>query len=304
MTVADLLAWGERELERAGVPEAKLSAWYLLQHCFRNTGFSRESGTFRRSDYFLRKEEEVCGEQKQRYAELVGLRRTRMPLEYVIGHTEFMGLTFEVNENVLIPRQDTETLVEAVFPLCHGKRVLDVCTGSGCVGLSIGVLGRPSALVLSDCSPEALCVAEQNRIRLMREGDGGLPHTELVCSDLFEHIDGVFDMIVSNPPYIETTVIPELMPEVNRFEPQLALDGGPDGLRIYRRLIEAAPPHLHEGGMLWLEIGYNQGDSVCDLMKKRGFADVRVRKDLAGNDRMVSGTLAADGIDRKDVCYV
>lgn len=299
MTVADLLAWGERKLEQAGVPEAGLSAWYLLQDCFRNTGFCCESGTFRRSDYFMKKEKEVCEEQRQQYAEFVRLRSTRMPLEYVIGHTEFMGLTFEVNENVLIPRQDTETLVEAVYPLCFGKRVLDVCTGSGCIGLSIGILGKPSVLVMSDCSREALCVAQQNKKRLMQE-DCGLPHTEFVCGNLFENIDGVFDIIVSNPPYIETSVIPELMPEVKRFEPQLALDGGSDGLVVYRRLIEAAPLHLCEGGMLWLEIGYNQGSSVSDLMNGRGFTDVRVEKDLAGNDRVISGMLTAGGIaDRK-----
>ena len=307
MIMADLLAWGERELEQAGVPEAQLSAWYLFQDCFQNTGSVCESSssTFRRSDYFMRKEEEVCEKQRRRYAEVVKLRKSRMPLEYVIGHTEFMGLVFEVNEHVLIPRQDTETLVEVVYPLCRGKRVLDLCTGSGCIGLSIGVLGKPSVLVMSDCSPEALCVAEQNKKRLMRE-DCGLPHIELVCSDLFEHIDGVFDMIVSNPPYIETTVIRELMPEVKQFEPQLALDGGSDGLAVYRRLIEEAPLHLCEGGMLWLEIGYNQGNSVSALMKRQGFADVRVRKDLAGNDRVISGTFAAGGIeDRKRVeCYV
>lgn len=305
MTMADLLAWGERELEQAGVPEAELSAWYLLQDCFQNAGSFCESSSFRRNDYFMRKEEEVCEGQRQQYAEFVKLRKARMPLEYVIGHTEFMGLVFEVNEHVLIPRQDTETLVEAVYPLCRGKRVLDLCTGSGCIGLSVGVLGKPSVLVMSDCSPQALCVAEQNKKRLIQGGDCGLPHTELVCSDLFEHIDDVFDIIVSNPPYIETTVIRELMPEVKRFEPQLALDGGSDGLAVYRRLIEEAPFHLCEGGMLWLEIGYNQGSSVSALMKNRGFADVRVRKDLAGNDRVISGTLVAGRIaERKVECYV
>lgn len=289
MTVEQLLLWGGQELEREGVPEAELNAWYLLQGCFQDVDSSCEGSTFGRSDYFMRKEEEVCEERRKQYAEFVEKRKNRMPLEYVVGYTEFMGLPFFVNEHVLIPRQDTETLVEAVYPLCSGKRVLDLCTGSGCIGLSIGVLSRPSVLVLGDCSPDALHVAEQNWKHFIQKGDWGVPETKMVCGDLFENIEGVFDVIVSNPPYIETDVIPGLMPEVSDFEPELALDGGSDGLMFYRRIIEAAPLHLCEEGMLWLEIGYNQGGDVSALMNRHGFKDVRVRKDLAGHDRVVSG---------------
>lgn len=289
MTIEQMLKWGEGELTQAGVPEAGPGAWYLLRACFeqRHSSHAREFG---RSDYFLRKEEEVPDGRQREYREWIGRRKRREPLEYITGYTEFMGITFFVNENVLIPRQDTETLVEQIYPLCEGKRVLDLCTGSGCIGLSIAVFGRPSHLVLSDISAEALCVAEKNRRHIIKQDKYRLSsEVVFVCGDLFDRIGGTYDVIVSNPPYIETDVISRLMPEVREFEPVLALNGGGDGLEFYRRIISAAPGYLSAEGMLCMEIGYNQGESVSALMREHGFENIGIRKDLAGNDRMVSG---------------
>lgn len=289
MTIGQMLKWGTGELAQAGVPEAELSAWYLLRACFEQRQ-CHDVRDFSRSEYFLRKEEKMSDERKREYCEWIERRKTREPLEYIIGYTEFMGLSFFVNENVLIPRQDTETLVEEIYPLCEGKRVLDMCTGSGCIGLSIAVFGRPSRIVLSDVSAEALCVAEKNRRHILKQDEYRLSsEVVFICGDLFDGIEGTYDVIVSNPPYIEADVIPGLMPEVRDFEPVLALNGGGDGLDFYRRIISAVPQYLSPAGMLCMEIGYNQGESVSDLMREHGFEDVRTRKDLAGNDRIVRG---------------
>lgn len=289
MTIEQMLRWGTGELAQAGVPEAELSAWYLLRACFEQRQCP-DVRDFSRSDYFLRKEEKVSNGRQQQYCKWIERRKGREPLEYITGYTEFMGLSFFVNENVLIPRQDTETLVEEIYPLCAGKRVLDMCTGSGCIGLSIGVFGRPSRLVLSDISAEALCVAEKNWRCILKQDEYRFS-TEVVfiCGDLFDRIEGTYDVIVSNPPYIEADVISGLMPEVRDFEPLSALDGGGDGLDFYRRIISSAPLYLSPAGMLCMEIGYNQGESVSALMRKHGFENIRIRKDLAGNDRIVSG---------------
>ncbi len=284
MTLKSLLEWGEGQLVLSDVPEAALCAWYLLQACF--------DEKLDRSRYFLRREEEVCASTKKKYEAYIEKRSRRVPLEYITGYTEFMGLPFEVDEHVLIPRQDTETLVEIVYPMCGGERVLDLCTGSGCIGLSIGVWGKPSHLVLGDISKEALYVAQRNLTRF-REGDDYRYRTptELVRGDLFENIRGVFDWIVSNPPYIESETIPGLMPEVARFEPVTALDGGVDGLAFYREIIRQAPLYLADHGTLCFEIGHQQGRDVCALMRGRGFEKIEIRKDLAGNDRVVLGVM-------------
>lgn len=287
MTLRQMLEQGRFELSCAEVPEPEENAWYLLQSCFSDKDFS-----YRRSDYFLHQEDEADESVQRRFFAAVKKRSCRIPLEYVLGYTEFMGLVFEVNENVLIPRQDTELLVETVVPFCAGKRVLDLCTGSGCIGLSIAVAGTPDEVVLSDISEKALEMAGKNLLRLQGEY-GRLLHTKqgisIICGDLWVPVQGTFDVIVSNPPYIETGEIQELMPEVKDFEPKSALDGGLEGMDFYHRIVERALEYLNREGMLCLEIGYNQGERVRRLMEKHGFSDVRVSKDLAGQDRVVAG---------------
>lgn len=289
MTLKQLLEQGKKELEAVKVPEAELSAWYLLQACFGDKDFS-----FSRSNYFLRQDETVSKEIQEQYFSSVEKRKQRIPLEYITGYTEFMGMVFEVDENVLIPRQDTEILVENILSYCTGKKVLDMCTGSGCIGLSIAAIGKPSEVVLSDISAGALRMAEKNLLRIRKESGADGCHDfcddiHILCGDLWEPIEGKFDVIVSNPPYIESEVIEGLMPEVRDFEPMSALDGGADGLDFYREIVSYAPQYLNSRGMLSFEIGYNQGESVSALMRENGFLDVCVTKDFAGNDRVVTG---------------
>ena len=213
----------------------------------------------------------------------VDKRTEHVPLQYITGEQGFMGLTFNVNTNVLIPRQDTETLVEAALKIIRPEyRVLDMCTGSGCIIISIKYNVPEVVATGSDISKQALLVAKDNAKKY------GM-NIDFITGNLFDNISGDFDVIVSNPPYIPTTDILTLMPEVRDFEPIGALDGGADGLEIYRQLIAGAKDHLREGGALLLEIGYDQAADVTSLMRENGFVAVEVIKDLSGHDRVVTG---------------
>ena len=213
------------------------------------------------------------------------MRLTHMPVQYITGYQNFMGLEFMVSKDVLIPRMDTETLVEEVLRLgLSNVRVLDICTGSGCILLSILKYVYGSSGVGVDISDGALGVAKANSEAL------GIDAT-FIKSDMFENIpkDERFDIVVSNPPYIRSDVIGTLMSEVKDYEPLLALDGSEDGLKFYRIIADRAPEYLNNGGMLFLEIGYDQGAEVSELLSAAGFLDVEVIKDLSGLDRAVSG---------------
>nr|MDY5756582.1 peptide chain release factor N(5)-glutamine methyltransferase [Eubacteriales bacterium] len=219
-------------------------------------------------------------EQSRELSEMISRRLGHEPLQYILGKWEFMGLPFFVNENVLIPRQDTETLAEIAEHFIKSRSyasMLDICTGSGCIGISIAKRTGISA-VLSDISIPALHVAKKNA-----ELNGVC--CSIIESDLFENIGGCFDIITANPPYIETDVCENLQPEV-RMEPRLALDGGGDGLKFYRRISDEFAEHLNRGGTLLMEIGFDQGESVPELFASIG--RVKVHKDICGNDRVVS----------------
>ena len=214
-------------------------------------------------------------------------RLTHMPVQYITGYQNFMGLEFMVSKDVLIPRMDTETLVEEVLRLgLSNVRVLDICTGSGCILLSILKYVYGSSGVGVDISDDALGVAKANSEAL------GIDAT-FIKSDMFENIpkDERFEIVVSNPPYIRSDVIGTLMSEVKDYEPLLALDGSEDGLKFYRIIADRAPEYLNNGGMLFLEIGYDQGAEVSALLSAAGFMDVEVIKDLSGLDRVVSGRI-------------
>lgn len=273
MTLKEACLYGEEKLERAGVPEAKLNAWLLLEHVSGCT----------KSHYLAYPKEELPEKAKQRFQEALKLRCQRIPLQHITGVQEFMGHTFRVNDKVLIPRQDTELLVEEVLKdLKLGMRFLDLCTGSGCILLSL-LMGCPGALGTgADISTEALKIAEKNRELLNQEA-------LLLESDLFEQIEGTFDVIVSNPPYIRSEEISSLMEEVRIYEPLSALDGHEDGLYFYQRIAKESPSYLKPGGRLYLEIGYDQGISVPELLEEQGFCQIEVKKDLAGLDRVVKG---------------
>lgn len=352
---ADVLNYGKKILKNAGIAEADLDAWYLFEQSF---GISR-------AQYFMCARENIVGSTAQKiavqeqhgdllesgnalecaelwlkekmsaYENALKKRAARIPLQQIIGQQEFMGLSFFVNEHVLIPRQDTETLVELVLQEQKDKdiSILDMCTGSGCIAVSLKKLGGYVHVEGADISEEALKVAKRNSEEILENSDAVSSRTEQIqnCTNLtnnqnkqdnsedrmvsevrtvsqigvtFRHSDMFsafpeteqFDVIVSNPPYIPSAVIEELEPEVRDHEPRGALDGTADGLYFYRILAEECAKHLTPGGHVYFEIGYDQGAAVKELLDIHGFKDTRVIQDLTGKDRVVCGTWQTTGV--------
>lgn len=279
-----LLKEGQEILEAAGIEEAGLDAWLLLEY---------ESGK-NRAYYFVHCKEEADEEIKTPYMEKIRKRAQHIPLQHLTHQGYFMGYEFFVNENVLVPRQDTEVLVEEALSLIKEKEVpqiLDMCTGSGCILLSL-LLEREDALGTGvDLSEKALSVAEKNRETYHLETRAELIKSDMFQSGYFEGKKESFDIIVSNPPYIPTEEIEKLQAEVRFHDPFMALDGKEDGLYFYRIIAKNAGEYLKPGGFLACEIGCDQGEDVKKMFESCGFSDVKVIKDLAGLDRVVSGKL-------------
>ena len=274
MNYRKLYETGKDRLEKAGIQEAALDARLLLEEV---------CGTDRNT-LLAHGDRAVTEEEETQFLIFIERRSTHEPLQQITGWQEFMGLRFSVTEDVLVPRQDTETLVEEVMRyLRDGMEILDVCTGSGCILLSLLRYSNGCRGVGCDISEKALAVAGKNAKEL------GIS-AQFIQSDLFESIEGRFEYIVSNPPYIRKDVIPTLMEEVRDHEPLIALDGGEDGLVFYRKITRKATEHLYSGGMLFFEIGYDQGEAVKLLMEEEGYEEVTVSQDLAGLDRVVYGT--------------
>lgn len=274
MTYRKAIVSGEKILQDVGIADARNDAWLLLAMA------CKIDHTY----YYMHMDEEMPQEMEHEFEVLIKKRAERVPLQYITGEQEFMGMTFHVNSNVLIPRQDTETLVEEALKIAvPGMKVLDMCTGSGCVLISILNNVHGAEGYGYDISKQAINVAKEN---------AKLNNSSAIFerSNLFEDVvEEKFDMIVSNPPYIRSEEIPLLMPEVSQFEPHEALDGREDGLYFYRKIIQESSKYLAEGGYLLFEIGYDQGEEVSSMMREAGFADVMVIKDLAKNDRVVRG---------------
>lgn len=282
MEYAAIYRMGTERLQQAGIEEALLDARLLLEAV---------CGTDHNT-LLAHGDRSVTEQQRECYVNYIEQRSRHVPLQHITGYQEFMGLRFQVSPAVLIPRQDTETLVEEVMRFLHdGMRILDLCTGSGCILLSLLRYSNDCVGVGSDLSENALMVAKENASLLGLEA-------EFVCSDLFEKIEGKYEIIVSNPPYIRSGDIPSLMEEVRDHDPMMALDGGDDGLSFYRRIIAQAGSYLHFGGMLFLEIGADQAQEVAEYMSEAGYRDVTVCKDLAGLDRVVYGRLLDDNISK------
>ena len=287
---------GKQLLVEAGVEEeeAALEVRLLLQ----------ESFSLNTAGYLLRKQEPLCKvgieqteilQKLHSFYENFEKRRRRIPLAQILGRQSFYGLDFFVNEDVLIPRADTECLVDLVLedyaelaktekgtslPL----RILDLCTGSGCIGISVAKHLPYQELLLVDLSEKALAVAKKNAEKHL----GG--NVRLLQSDLLTEVQGKkYSLLLSNPPYIVSRVIPGLEREVSEYEPKMALDGGEDGLLFYRRIAREAKKVLLPGARLYLEIGYDQGESVKDIFQKEGYEEVEVFPDLSGNPRVVRG---------------
>lgn len=325
MTIREVLTNIRGRLQNAGIEDFEYESWVFLDWKLH----------IDRAEFYMNPNGDVKEELLAELERVLKQREQRVPLQYLMGECEFMGYDFSVDERVLIPRQDTECLVELAvesirkkeietrqkqnlseadysgdtakkdiveFHENHGAqqfekcgadnrkpeqkstkvKVLDLCTGSGCIGISVAKLCPDTEVTLADISDGALSVAKKNAQNL--EAD-----VTLIKGNLFENIEGRFDYILSNPPYIPSEVIEGLMPEVKEHEPRLALDGEADGLSFYRKIINEAPDYLNPNGRIYFEIGAEQGEDLTRLMNERGFSEVKVHKDLAGLDRIVTG---------------
>ncbi len=283
MTLRELLNGGVTLLKEKGISDAALEAEMLLCHLLNKD----------RIHLYAYGREPVAEELRRRYFDLLEERAAGRPLQYILGTAEFMGVSLMVDESVLIPRQDTELLAEEAFralsdPLRFpGRpRVLDLCTGSGALAIAVAK-GIPNARVAAaDLSAQALELARRNAAAAGVAGS-----IEFYQGDLFEPLEGktAYDLILSNPPYIATAVIDTLAVEVRAHEPRMALDGGPDGLSVIRRILGEAPRRLKPGGLLLMEIGYDQAEAVKALALGEGkpFAEGRILRDLGGNHRVL-----------------
>lgn len=292
MTRREAFAYGKEQLKLGNIPDGDWDAEVLLEKTLGCT----------RTGLLMDGAKELTVQEEESYRFLIGKRLAHVPLQHLTGEQEFMGLTFKVSPAVLIPRQDTEILVEQVLANLKDRnrdekkmesgeeiKILDMCTGSGCIAVSLERLwkdqaGKHPAVTAVDISEDALKIAKENVM---------LNNSRVICrkSDLFSRVTGKFDIIVSNPPYIASREVDILMEEVRDFEPRLALDGMEDGLFFYDKIIKQAPDFLSENGWLFFEIGYDQGKAVSEMMQNSGYMEVEVKKDLAGLDRVVYGRI-------------
>ena len=287
MKYAEMVKQGQIRLFKAGISDADTDAWILLETIC----------SVSKVDYFTRMQDEVPMDMMTAYFEAIGKRSTRYPLQYILGEWDFMGMTFKVNESVLIPRQDTEMVVETALRIIadrfrrEGKTIdiLDLCTGSGCVAISIAKKCSDVNMLGTDISMDAVDLAKENA------EINEVKNVRFINSDLFKKLEDeinriykTFDLIISNPPYISSKEIEKLMPEVRDHEPRLALDGDEDGLRFYRKICAQSVNHLRRNGCLILEIGHDQGNAVTDILMNNRFKDIQVIKDLSGKDRVIT----------------
>lgn len=273
MTLQEALDFGKRLLQESDITDWKVDAWLLLQHILK----------IDKAAFLLSCKEVIEPEQLECYHTVLNRRAGHVPLQYITGNQEFMGIDFTVTADVLIPRMDTESLVlEAEKYLRPHMRVLDMCTGSGCIIISLKKRNEWIEAMGSDISDKALKVASKNA------SDNGVEVT-FTQSDLFEKVAGTYDLIISNPPYIPSREVERLMEEVRDYEPRIALDGASDGLRYYRKISKEGYQYLRPGGLLFYEIGCEQAEEVADIMQSAGFKDIKIIQDLAGLDRVVYG---------------
>lgn len=267
----DAFAKAQEILKEKGIEDYKADAFFLMTGLFK----------IDRADFLTDREIDfnILDEALKR-------RIKGEPCAYIIGETEFMSLPFKVNKNVLIPRQDTENLVEYLIDNSKGEeKILDLCTGSGCIGISLKKYIKNSDVTMVDISDDAIVVATENAklnnvdVKVVKDD---------VLSPLFSY--GEYDILVSNPPYIEKEVIETLEKQVKDYEPRLALDGGEDGLVFYRKIAKDYKKYLKNGGICAFEIGFNQGEAVKNILEENGFSEVEIIKDYNGNERIARGT--------------
>ncbi len=278
-TIEAVVKWATDDFRSRAIESPRLDAEVLLAHALEST----------RMQLVLDSKRPLEPAELARFRDLVKRRRGHEPVAYLLGKREFYGREFRVDKRVLVPRPDTETLVEVALVRTRAcsmsMRALDLCTGSGCVAISLARERPTSSVVGVDVSAGALAVARDNALRL------GAYNVAFREADLFDGLtDARFDVISANPPYIASAEIATLMSDVRDFEPRLALDGGDDGLALIRRIVDTAPQHLVRGGVLAIEVGAGEGPAVRALVE-RDFADVEVARDYARIERVVSGVL-------------
>lgn len=304
-TYNELIKLGEEELHRAGIEDADTDARLLLEYL---TGMDRQGLLMHgdeEADSLTEEEADNTDGICVKYQALLSERASHKPVQYITGMADFMGLRFHVDENVLIPRFDTEFLVEETMrEVGDGSSVLDMCTGSGCIILSLIRYKNDIHGAGADISKAALDIARRNEELIFSTQTTESPRNDSlhnynnehklvdwILSDMFENITGKYDYIVSNPPYIQSEVIPTLMPEVRDREPRIALDGDTDGMKYYRIIAREAAKHLNRHGKLFLEIGYDEADDVTKLLTESGYKDIKTLKDYSGNYRVAICTV-------------
>ena len=277
-TIKEALVAAKKELKESGAGEYKLDAELFIM----------KAANMTKTSVLINGDKELTESEEKLFNSMVQKRKKGIPTQYILGKCEFMGYEFFVDENVLIPRPDTEVLVETVLKTAQKENfqnVIDMCTGSGCIAVSLALNGIKS-VTACDISFGALSTAKKNA-----EYNNASDKIQFIQGDLFENVDKSqkYNAIVSNPPYIPTEDISNLMREVRDNEPLTALDGGKDGLDFYRRITNDSLEYLADGGYLFFEIGYNQGEDLKKIMTDLGFDGIKIVKDYAGLDRVVVG---------------
>lgn len=278
MNVQQALFLGKKELKQCGIESCALDAELLLM----------KATAFTKVQLYTKNDVELTQKQQKQYLYDIEQRKQYKPIQYITGICEFMGLPFVVNEGVLIPRPDTEILVETVLQYhkqYHFKKVVDVCTGTGCIAVSLAKYSDMSLCGI-DISNTAIQTAQKN-------AKNNAVCVQWYLSDLFENVPEQFldniEAVVCNPPYIATSEIQTLMPSVRNFEPHLALNGGEDGYYFYKKIVKHLQKHMKKNAFVFFEIGCEQSKQVCELLQRYGFDHIAVRKDLAGLYRVVLG---------------
>jgi release factor glutamine methyltransferase len=277
-TIAAVLKWATEDFRGRGIENPRLDSEVLLS---RATGSSR-------TQLVIDMMKPLAPDELARFRDMVKRRRAREPVAYILGEREFYGRTFRIDARVLIPRPDTEVLVEVALvrtkrvSMC--ARVLDVCTGSGCVAITLGRERPTTSVLATDKSEGAIAVASDNAMRL------GAYNVAFAVCDLFGELRGKFDLITANPPYIASAEVEVLSPDIVKFEPRLALDGGATGDDVVARIVDGAPDRLEHGGILAVEVGAGQAERVAAMMSARGFQEIERARDYARIERVVSGT--------------
>lgn len=274
-TYKEVLEFGINQLIANEIEEAKVDGFILFEHFFQ----------MNRMGFLIHGEEIAPSELVEQFRNGIRLRGLHIPVQYITNEQEFYGFSFFVDERVLIPRQDTEILIETIEQKqCLKTSILDVCTGSGCIAVTLDKILNPQSVVAVDISNDALAVAQINKTKNESK-------VQFIQSDLFENVQGTFDVIVSNPPYIPSKTVLELTKEVKDHEPLLALDGSEDGLFFYKKIVQEAHQYLNKDGYLFFEIGFDQAKDLKNLLESYGFEDIQIKKDLAGLDRVVYGRI-------------